>query len=438
MRATYEDLLRVARRTAIEAARSGYDNRSQAVEDWAAVMAASEHHFRWLRHRFEAAELYSGAAARTDRPLGRLAQVIGAGSDLLASQDAANARLLDNRRSLQAARAELAAVVLTAADCIMSCTRSKTPERRRLEAARTELERLADAAIPRGGLGALGDLATGQPISADDPLSVIPRYAARWERAEDGLALETLLTRDLRSTTAQVRSVCGYVWHLSDGVLTSRHAELDARHGHQLNLLKQTLRAAEAGALRVAESWRRRLSDLYGATGTPSEAAFMALKATLDQIVRRGDSLLEADELVPDKATALRVLETVDEMVWSTEQVARRQQRAVAALVSQGRLFVPRQEAGKLDVRYLRRPATSRPLQSRWLRTTEPAFFTELTACVAWTADHLTAASDIARRLAGTSQERRPERGGPPRSPAPYLEITNSAQPGQEPSTLDR
>ncbi len=438
MRTTYEDLLRVARRTAIEAARSGYTDGSQAVNDWSAVVAASAHHFRWLRHRLKAAKLYDGSAAQTDRPLGRLAQVIGAGSDLLASQDAANALLLDDPRSLHAARAELATTVLIGADCAMSWTRSKTSERRRLAVTRRELEALADVPAAWPGLGALGDLATGQPISAENSLSVLARYASRWERADDGLPLEALLTRDLRSTTAQVRTVCGYVWHLADGGLASPHADLGNRYGSQLRLLKQHIRAAEAGALRVAESWRRRLSDLYGATGAPSEVAFMALKDALDQAVRPGGTLLGAEELVPDQSTGLRLVQALDELVWSTEQVTRQQQRAVAALVARGRLFVPRQEASKLDIRYLRRPANSRPLQARWLRTNEPAFFAELTASMGWTADHLTAASDVVRRLAGTFQERRPGHGGAARSPAPYWEIAESSHLGQESTHLDR
>ncbi|MFK4087514.1 hypothetical protein ACI2LF_25620 [Kribbella sp. NPDC020789] len=423
MRATYEDMLRVARRAAVDAARARYQHRAEAVDDWRAVVASSANHLRWLRHRLRTADLYGVPAAQSSRPLGRLAQAIGAGSDLLASQDAVTARALDNPSSLLIARAEIASIALTGAECAMGNTRSKTPERRRLVKLMAELDELASLGVRQGGLGELGELSSGGPVAGDGELSMLARYASCWERADDSVALESLLTRDLRSTTAQIRSVCGYVWHLTDGLLASSHADLESRQRLDLGVLKGSIHAAEAGALRVAESWRRRLSDLYGQTGTPSEAMFAVLKTALDGAVRPGGHVLDADVLIPDAATAGRLLEVVDELVWSAEQVTRRQQRAVAALISQGRFLVPRQDLSQLDLRYMRTPMHSRPLQTRWLRTTQPAFFAELTGCLAWSADHLALASRAARRLASTSQERRPDPGGPVRSPAPYLEL---------------
>ncbi|GAB3930378.1 hypothetical protein GCM10029976_032080 [Kribbella albertanoniae] len=423
MRTTYEDLLRAARRSAVEAAQSRYKNRSEAVDDWRAVVAASAVHLRWLRHRFRAADLYDEPAVQSDRPLGRLAQAIGAGSDLLALQDASNASLLDDPWRLRAARAEVAAIALTGADCVIGHTRSRTPERRLAELASGELEKLARHGEPSSGLGELGLLSAGGPVSSDDELSMLPRRASRWERADDDIAVESLLTRDLRSTTAQIRCVCGYVWHLACHLLASSQAELSAVRRLELGVLKQAVRSAEAGALRTAESWRRRLSDLDGHTGTPSEVMFLDLRAALDQFVRPEGRLLEPDVLVPDHATAVRVLEVVDEIVWSAEQVARRQQRAAAVLVSQGRLFVPRQDVSKQDPRYLNKPNNTKLLQGRWLRTTRPEFFAALTACLAWSADHLSVASDVARRLAGTSLERRPSHGQPLRKPAPDFEL---------------
>ncbi|WP_405056853.1 hypothetical protein OG474_29450 [Kribbella sp. NBC_01505] len=438
MRATYEDLLRAARRSAVDAAGSRYKDRSEAVDDWKAVVAASAVHFRWLRHRFRAADLYDEPAVQSDRPLGRLAQAIGAGSDLLAIQDAQNASLLDDPRYLRAARAEIAAIALTGADCLLGHTRSRTPERRKAEATTRELETLARSDALRGGLGEIGLLAAGGPAGADHEVSMLPRHAARWERADDSVTVESLLTRDLRSTTAQIRTVCGYVWHLADHLLASDHAELGDGQRLELGVLKQAVRSAEAGALRTAESWRRRLSDLDGLAGTPSEAAFMDLRAALSRFVRPGGGLLEADSLVPDHGHAVSILQAVDEIVWSAEQVARRQQRATAALVSQGRLFVPREDINRRDLRYLNRPVNTRPLQSRWLRTTQPELFVGLTACLAWTADHLTVASEIARRLAGTSQERRPSHGQPWRSPGPYLAIPEFLSPGPDLDGLER
>ncbi|TDC28099.1 hypothetical protein [Kribbella albertanoniae] len=256
-------------------------DRSEAVDDWKAVVAATANHLRWLRHDLRAARLYGESGGQSDRPLGRLAQAIGVGGDLLATQDAVNARVLDDPTNLTSARAEVAAIALIGADTAMSNTRSRTAERRRLVRMLAALEKLATSDVRRGGLGDLGRLSVGAPAAADDAVSIISRHAARWERAEDTVALDALLTRDLRAATAQVRTICGYVWHLADMVVASPATELDARQVLDLNVLKQAVRAAEAGALRVAQSWRRRLSDLNGFTGTPSEAAFMELRAAL-------------------------------------------------------------------------------------------------------------------------------------------------------------
>jgi len=438
MRATYEDLLRVARRIAVEAAKSTYKNRSEAVDDWRAVVAATTNHLRWLRHDLRAARLYGEPVEQSRGPLGRLARAIGAGGDLLASQSAVNARALDHPASLTSARAEVAAVALIGADAAMSHTRSKTPERRRLAKSMSELEKLAQSNVHRVGLGNLGRLSVGGPAVADDSISVISRLAARWERADDTIALDTLLTRDLRAGTAQLRTACGYAWHLTDMLVASPTADLDQRQVLDLKVLKQALRAGEAGALRAAQSWRRRLSDLNGFTGTPSEAAFLDLRAALDRVVRPEGRLLEPGTLVPERLAAYRLLDAVDELVWSAEQVGRRQQQAVSALVAQGRLFVPREDLISIDRRYLRPPAEARLMHMRWLRTNQPAFFAELTLSLAWSVDHLAVASGIARRLAGTSHESRPDRSSSPRRPAPYLEIPEAAAPEPRPDDPER
>ncbi|GAA1713480.1 hypothetical protein GCM10009745_72240 [Kribbella yunnanensis] len=346
-----------------------------------------------------------------------------------------SARVLDDPAALVVGRAEVATIALIGADVVMAATRSKTAERRRLLRVTAELEKLSGQNPQRKALGQLGGLSVSGPGAVNDDLSRLARYAARWERADDSVTLQTLLTRDLRSTTAQIRTVCAYVWYLVDQVRVATPAGLEPWQRLSLRLLNKEVRAAEAGALRVAESWRRRLSDVHGHTGTPSEAMFIDLKEALDRLVRPGDSLLEADTLVPDRDRALRLLGAIDEMVWSAEQVGRRQQRAVAALVGQGRLFVPRQELSRYDLRYLRRPANASLLQSRWLRSTNAAFFSELTSSLAWSVDHLAAASLSARRLVGTSQQTRPHGGTSTRSPAPYLELSDPVNAGQEPDS---
>ncbi len=344
-----------------------------------------------------------------------------------------SAHVLDDPGALAVGRAEVATIALIGADVVMAATRSKTAERRRLLRVTAELEKLSGQNPQRKTLGRLGGLAASGPGAVDDDLAMLARYAARWERADDSVILQSLLTRDLRSTTAQIRTVCAYVWYLADQARVASHAGWEPWQRLSLKLLNKEVRAAEAGALRVAESWRRRLSDLHGQTGTPSEAMFMDLKEALDRLVRPKGTLLEADTLVPDRVTALRLLDTIDEMLWSAEQVGRRQQRAVAALVGQGRLFVPRHELSRYDLRYLRRPAHASLLQSRWLRTTNAAFFSELSSSLAWSVDHLALASLSARRLVGASQQIRPRGGKSTRSPAPYLELSDPTNVGEEP-----
>ena len=64
---------------------------------------------------------------RSDNSLGRLAQAIGAGADLLAVQDSASAAALDVREDLVAARAEVAAIALIGAGVVARNTRRRTP-----------------------------------------------------------------------------------------------------------------------------------------------------------------------------------------------------------------------------------------------------------------------------------------------------------------------
>ena len=55
MRATYEDLLRTARRIAVSAQRGVYPDEAEVMADWRAVLAATNHHLRWLRGRLKTA-----------------------------------------------------------------------------------------------------------------------------------------------------------------------------------------------------------------------------------------------------------------------------------------------------------------------------------------------------------------------------------------------
>jgi hypothetical protein len=451
MRATYEDLLRAARRMAVNAHRGTYADRAELMDDWQAVVAATVIHLRWLRGRLTSTRPTNRSPEAADRSLGRLARAIGAGADLLAMQDSRAAGALDDEDDLLAARAEVAAIALIGARAVVRGIRTRTPGYQHLLTVMSELEHLAQTDLRRTGLGALGGLTAGGPPVPVDGWSTLARHAARWERAHASTPPLTLLTRDLRSTTAQLRTVCGHVWHLADHLLAAPAARMDAWQQLDLKTLKAGMRAVEAGALTVAASWRRRVSDLSGQSYTPGEVAFLDLRAALDRVVRSGGCLLSPGELAPNRRVAVGLLDAMDELVWSADQVARRQQNAVSALILEGRLFVPRHDVARLDLSYLRRPTGgSRPLQARWVRTNFANCFEELTQALAWSADHLTVAVDVTRRLAGTSHQTvRPAGEEHTRMPAPYLDVPNRsrrvapsstgiADPGQEAMELDR
>jgi hypothetical protein len=88
MRATYEDLLRTARRLAVNVDRSTYADLRELVESWDAVTRATIYHLRLLRAPMQQFKLGARVDSRADNSMHLLAQAIGAGADLLAAQDA--------------------------------------------------------------------------------------------------------------------------------------------------------------------------------------------------------------------------------------------------------------------------------------------------------------------------------------------------------------
>lgn len=229
MRATYEDLLRTARRMAVNAHRGRYVDEAGLMADWDAVVAATVSHLRWLRSRLRSVGRTTRLAGRRcGTSLGRLAVAIGAAGDLLATQDPATVGALDRPDDLAAARAELGAIVLIGARAVLRNIRTRTPGYEHLLTVMAELESLARSDVRRVGLGALGGVTAGGPSAPVDDLSLLSRYAARWERAHQSMPPRTMLTRDLRSTTAQLRTVCGHVWHLADQTLAAPSADLVA------------------------------------------------------------------------------------------------------------------------------------------------------------------------------------------------------------------
>jgi hypothetical protein len=363
-----------------------------------------------------------------------VAQAIGAAADLLAVQDASAATALNVAEDLIAARAEVAAIALMAAKVVLRNTWSFSAERTHLRSVMRELADIAGSDVRRTGLGGLAGLAAGGPAVLTDARSMIAPAAARWERAHASMPPAAVLTRDLRSTTAQLRTVGGYVCHLATHLWSAPASGLDARQRRDLKVIIGELRGFGASAGRVESTWRRRLSDLSGLSDSQGEVAFLDLKGAVDRITRDERGFRTARELVPDHRSAAGLLDVADELLWCTEQVSRHQQQTVSWLVGAGRLFVPRQEAARVDIFYLRRPVGgSRPLQAKWVRTDLAGCFDELRDDLADAADHLTAASNVARRLAGTSALSRRTAEPGLRIPQPYVDGTyRIADPGQE------
>lgn len=434
MRATYEDLLRAARRTAVSAQRGIYPDQSEVMADWSAVVAATRNHLRWLKGQLRAGRGGQKPVVSSGNALGRLAQAIGAGADLLAVQDSAAAGALDVREDLIAARAEVAAIALMGARVVVRNTAARTPGRGRVRSVMKELEQIAQADVRRTGLGGLGLLAAGGPAALASSVLRIAPLAARWERAHTSVAAAGVLTRELRSTTAQLRTVGGQVWHIATQLLSSPSAGLDASHRLDLQIIRRALRGFDAGALHVETGWRRRLSDLRGPTNSLDEVAFGDLKDAIDELLRDDHGPRSPRDLAMSHRTASELIDAVDELLWSAERVARHQQQTVTVLIASGRLFVPRREAAQVDLSYLRRPGGgARLLQPSWVRTDSAGCFYELTDAMADAADRLKVASDVARRLAGTSALSRRIADPVVRNPPPYVDIASRiADQGQE------
>ncbi|MGC4939893.1 hypothetical protein [Kribbella sp. DT2] len=363
-----------------------------------------------------------------DPALMAVAQALGAASDLLAGQDAVTAAVLDDRDALVAARAVVANIASIAADSALDAMTSVSKRRRTVEQrslarqlrfARRELEPIV---AQRNGnvLGALGGLTAGMPATGTKIWEQIAYTAAHWERLNDEVPARSLLTRDLRSVTAQIRTAAGHGRYLVRAVGSSAE-----RLGFgdatilRLRTANTALRRSDASSIRTAAAWSRNVSDLGGVTTLPGDVAF----GELHDAVRRaiggpGGALRPAEELIPDRWTAGALLEAVDELVHSSHQVALMQRRAVFDLVMAGRLFIPRLHAVRLDPAYLQ--LTAAPIGKRqrtWVRAERIDFVPELTTSLASVTELLGEAALACRQLADTDDERRPTRLEPPTRP---------------------
>ncbi|MFI7067074.1 hypothetical protein ACIBL3_39175 [Kribbella sp. NPDC050124] len=435
MRATYEDLLRVARRDAVVAYNLAESDDTDLLAGWQATLTAARHHFRWLRLELSTKDLISTETVAAEGPLAALARSVGAGGDLLASQNGSTCSALDNERSLAAARSELAAITGLAARAALTrlidgqLNGEETSDRlfRHLVEVTAELEFLRVRGT--ADLGTLRGLATTLPRTDADHPSRVVLLAARWQSAHEATTPGGTLTRDLRSTTAQLRTAVGYALHLADLLSQSAAAT------HELRQLVEALRTADVAAARVARGWRTRLSDLNGSSEGPAEATFVELLGVLRTWLRDGEHLRQSQDLIVDGRTAAVVRDVIDELVHSAARVAKVQQETLTWLVTQGHLFVPRVDLAKRDPEFDLRPDLWRLRypQPAWVRTNQSSCFDQVTADLAEVAHSLSAAAQVARRIAGTTDLRRPF--GPERVTAPPVAKRSPWRWSQQAST---
>jgi hypothetical protein len=429
MRATYEDLLRAARRAAVQAYRIQHTDNDALISGWRSVLAATRTHLGWLRYDLELVDGSGTVQADPDAAGGLVpvARALGAGGDLLATQDAYNAAALENYPDLFAARAEVADVAQIAGRIVLrdlGVPKWNKAYRRVLKVVE-QLEGIVLRGRDSPGLGGLRNLATNLPQYGTDDLSLLAWMAVRWERAHLDVEPHTLLTRDLRSGTSQLRTICGYAWHLTDCITSmAEEVGLDAQHQVDLARLREALRAFDTASARVTRSWQRRVSDVGGQSGMPGEVAFLDLRSAIDAVLRSEDDLLPPRELIPHRRQAMAALDALDELVDAAARVARFQQFAVDDLIRAGSLFIPRRDMSSRVLPHYSRRVLRPDSGSRWTRTTIAMYFSELTNTLAQGAAHLSIAADLARALSGTSHHSRPLGDKYPRMVPPPLQAS--------------
>jgi hypothetical protein len=417
MRATYEELLQVAWQAAIEVRLEEYSDPLTLAAGWRSVLTATRHHLGWLRGRLRTPDPAIDAPAEESSSLTSLAQAIGAGADLLAIHDVRNTVKLAQGRSFAVAQGAVASIVLIGAEAVLRDARkldqldgSVGPLRAHLKELIPELEGVSRRERPSGRLGALGSLAAGGPRLGAHGVELVARAATRWQREHEAVEPVSLLTRDLRSMTAQLRTVCGWARLLARHLLIAdQHFGLGPTAESELNRVVRDLAEFDAEGARVARCWQSRLSDISGQSVAPGSDAFLELAAVLNQLGRRSGRLLRTEELIPDRRSALSMLAALDELVYSAARAARFQQRTVTEQVRAGALFIPRAVLVRSQPHSWPIGIGSRNRPRLWVTTTRPDCFTELSDAVRAAAGRLLGTSAALRELAGTANHLRPD-----------------------------
>ncbi|MEU4193610.1 hypothetical protein AB0E69_17050 [Kribbella sp. NPDC026611] len=434
MRTTYEDLLRVARRDAVVAYNLAVDDDTDLIAGWQATLRAARHHFRWLRLELSTADYARASGTRAEGPFGVLARSLGAGADLLASQNRSTSEAFEDEW-LVAARSEIASITALAARAAV--TRLASQQGSDIETNRRLLGHLVDVLeeldfhrVPGSpAIGALLGLATTLPHAPVDEQSRVILLAAHWQSTHDATHPGGVVSRDLRSTTAQLRTVIGYCLHLTHLMTQS------ASNSEAAGEVEQALRAAGAITQHVPYLLRTRVSDVGGRSDAAPEAAFVELLQALRGWLSDGQRLKGRRELLPDCRAVETASDVIDELIHAAVRVAEVQQNTVAWLILHGRLFVPKPELGKRDREFHNQPGAWRLKypQLSWVRTNLASCFDQLTADMTDLTHHLSVAARAARSIAGTSSLRRPY--GPEHFSAPP--IVHASRWRWTPSTYD-
>ncbi|GAB3823074.1 hypothetical protein GCM10028799_38920 [Kribbella italica] len=388
------------------------------------MLAATRRQMAQLQHELKIQDI-GQPTSHGDPALMAVAQTLGAASDLLVGSDTVTAAVLRDRDSLTAARGLVADVASIAARAALAVMTSAGKGRRAVEqrslAAQLEstLNVLEPVAAQRDtqGLGALGGLTTGMPAIGADTFEQIAYAAAQWQRLHEEIPVQDMLTRDLRSMTAQVRTAASHARYLIRAVGTcAPHVGLGDAAVAKLRTATTALHRSDEASMRTAAAWNRHVSDLGGITSLPGEFAFTELHSAIRRTVGLpGGALRPPAELVPDRWTAIAVLRATDELVHAAHRVAAMQKRAVFELVVARRLFVPRIQAIRVDPAY--ELPTAVPLgrrQRTWLVAERIAFMTRLTEPLTSVTELLAEAAQVCRSLAGTDEECRPMRSEVP------------------------
>lgn len=426
-RATYDDLLRVAHRWAMTANQQPGQNVGQLVVGWSEVVAATRGHLRWLRGNLRAPDLALRVDTDPDYYLHGVAQGLGAATDLLAGRSLAESHLFDDLEALSAARSRAASITTSAAAAVerglLSAPRDEARRvkvlSRHLRRVVSELERQRAHGGSAWTTNPLSRLATAAPPPGFEPTSFVAELAASWQRAHEEIPARVLLTRDLRSITAQVRSAGGYAAHFANALVQAcPDVGIEPWMVADLRKIGEEAERAEAAGKAVAMGWRSRLSDLNGRSDHPGVHHYVVLLGELRRLTMRDGRTVTAPELVTSQRSAYALIDALDELAHATHRVAQLQQEATAELIGVGGLFAPTVVVARNNPDYRHGNGNPRPTRpGSWARTTRPQDFTELTRSLDELEQHWSKTATLARRVAATPGQLRPYGGSAPLQP---------------------